>query len=89
MVAIVAVVFTACSSGYAVVSSRPHAPYYNRPPAPHAGWIWIDGDYYYRGGRYHYRPGYWHAPRPNHRWSPGGWQRHGKGWYWKKGRWHR
>lgn len=86
--ALLAVVLASCSSGY-VVTSRPDAPVYARPAPPHAGWMWIDGDYYYRGGRYQYRPGYWHAPRPNYRYAPGQWHQRGNGWYWRKGRWHR
>jgi hypothetical protein len=88
VVAVLAITLASCSAGY-VVTDRPNLPVYARPAPPHAGWIWIDGDYYYRGGRYHYRRGYWHAPRPSYRYSPGQWQQRGNGWHWRKGRWHR
>jgi len=83
-----AIGFASCSAGY-VVSSRPEPPVYARPASPHAGWIWIDGDYYYRGGRYVHRPGYWTAPRRGYHYQPGNWQQRGNGWSWRKGHWHR
>ena len=76
-------------SGYVTVSSRPEPPVYVRPAPPHPGYVWIDGDYYYSGGRYVYRQGYWTAPRGHRIWVSGSWQRHGNGWYWKKGHWRR
>lgn len=89
-VLVLAIVFASCSSsGYVTVSSRPDPPVYVRPVSPHAGWVWIDGDYYWRGGRYQYSPGYWTAPRAHYRYAPGNWQRRGNGYYWKRGRWHR
>ena len=89
-VLVLAIAFASCaSSGYVTVSSRPDPPVYVRPAMPHAGYVWIDGDYYYRGGRYVYRPGYWSAPRRGYYYNPGRWQQRGNGYYWKKGHWHR
>lgn len=90
LVLLLVVSLASCAgSGYVTVSSRPDPPVYVRPVSPHPGYIWLDGDYYYRGGRYVYRPGYWAAPRPRHTWTPGYWQQHGNGWYWKRSHWHR
>ena len=89
-VLLLAVIFASCSSsGYVTVSSRPEPPVYVRPVSPHPGWVWIDGDYYWRGGSYAYRQGYWAAPRPRYSYAPGSWQHRGNGYYWKRGRWHR
>ena len=41
-----------CSGSRLMVTERPIVPYYQRPFAPGLGYIWIDGDWTMRGGRY-------------------------------------
>lgn len=40
----------------------PPRAYYNRPPLPGPGYVWVDGFWYPNGGRYAWRPGYWALP---------------------------
>lgn len=88
-VLLVVLAFASCRPSYMTVSSRPTAPYYERPLSPGPGYIWLDGDWYWRGNQYRYRPGYWKVPPPHRTWSPGYWQKHGSGWHWRGGQWHR
>ncbi len=79
--------FSSCSgSSELVVSSRPEAPYYSRPVSPGAGWVWIDGDWRVRNGRYYWREGHW--ARPGTRvWISGSWEPRNGGYYWRRGHW--
>jgi WXXGXW repeat (2 copies) len=77
-----------CGPATITVTDRPAAPYGVRPGSPGIGYVWIDGDWYWSGGRYVYRDGYWSRPRGHRVWHTGDWQRRGNGWYWRKGRWH-
>jgi len=86
-VAVLAVTLWSCGPSRVTVSAQPEAPYYVRPVAPHPGWIWVGDDYYWRGGRYEYRHGYWAAPRPNHVYVQGRWEHRGNGYYWHRGGW--
>lgn len=87
MLILMLVGFAGCSGEY-VVTDQPAEPYYVRPASPGVGYVWIDGDWYWSGGRYVYRNGYWSRPRPGRTWAPGRWERHGNGWHWNRGRWH-
>jgi hypothetical protein len=78
-----------CRGSRVVVAERPVAPYYQRPFAPGHGYIWIDGDWMVRGGRYVHQPGYWAAPRGGRRWEAGNWDRYNNGWQWRRGYWRR
>ena len=73
----------------AVVITRPAPPaaVVVRPAAPGSGYVWIDGEWYWSGGRYHYRNGYWAPPRSGHVWVAGHWVQRRNGWYWEKGYW--
>ena len=71
------------------VSMRPVRPYYAPPPSPSRGFVWIDGDYFWNGGAYTWRNGYWAAPRPRYRWVGGYWVSSRRGNYWAPGRWSR
>lgn len=84
---LLAVTLWSCGPGSVVVSTQPAPPVYVRPAMPHPGWVWVDGDYYYRGGRYVYRQGYWAAPRQGRVWMGGGWERRNNGYYWRRGHW--
>jgi hypothetical protein len=77
-----------CGPGRYTVSAQPMAPVYERPMAPGVGYVWVDGDWYWSGGRYVYRHGYWVKPKSHHRvYVSGTWVRSGKGYYWKRGYW--
>jgi hypothetical protein len=70
-----------------VVVHRPHPPVVARPLPPHPGWVWIEGDWIWRGRHYVWKPGYWRAPRPGYAWIPGHWRRVPHGWHWEAGHW--
>ncbi|MGC4037675.1 MAG: YXWGXW repeat-containing protein [Chitinophagaceae bacterium] len=80
-----AITFASCSAH--VVAERPGQPVFVRPIAPGPGYVWIDGDWYYRGGRYAWHEGYWAQPGTRH-WTSGQWVPHRKGYTWRRGRWH-
>lgn len=87
---LIAVTFASCgTSSYMTVRERPTSPYYDRPVSPGPGYVWMDGSWYWSGGNYRFRPGYWRVPPPRRHWSPGGWHQRGGGYYYRKGRWHR
>ncbi len=77
-----------CSSGH-YVSARPDAVFETRPASPGANYSWIDGDYYWRGGRYNYRQGYWVRPRVGRTWHSGSWAQSPRGYQWHRGGWRR
>ena len=77
---------SACAGGY--VSEQPAGVVYNRPPIPGDGYIWIDGDWVWGGGRYQWHEGHWDRPRAGHNWVGGRWQSSGKGYRWQRGRWN-
>lgn len=76
-----------CAGEY-IVSTQPSEPYYVRPASPGVGYVWVDGDWYWRGGRYVYRNGYWARPHGARVWVGGSWYRHGNGYRWRRGYWH-
>jgi hypothetical protein len=73
----------------AVVTTRPEPPaaVIVRPAAPRPDYVWIDGEWDWRGSRYVYRQGYWAPPRHGYVWISGHWARRGNGWEWQKGHW--
>ncbi|WP_088287159.1 YXWGXW repeat-containing protein [Ideonella sp. A 288] len=73
-----------------VVDTPPPAPQYELVGvAPVAGHLWLGGYWGWRGGRYHWVPGQWAAPRHGHAWVPHGWGRVGRGWRFNPGYWRR
>jgi hypothetical protein len=57
-------------------------------PRPFAGAVWIGPEWRWRGGRYHYVPGYWSRPRRHHSmWVPGHWKYGRHGYRWMPGHW--
>jgi hypothetical protein len=70
-----------------VVTDRPADVVYERPLAPGAGYIWINGDWIWSGGSYRWHEGHWERPRNGHNWVSGHWEASGHGWRWNKGRW--
>lgn len=79
--------FNSCGPTRYTVAEQPAAPYYARPAAPGAGYVWVDGDWYWSGGRYAYRNGYWARPRGHRAYVTGNWARSGNGYYWRRGHW--
>jgi len=77
---------SSCAGSY-YVSDQPVEPVYERPVAPYAGAIWIDGDWVWRGGTYVYVRGHWDRDRPGRRWMRGSWERTNRGYRWRRGHW--
>ncbi len=75
-----------CYGSY-YVSAPPQPTVFVRPVQPGSGYMWIDGEYYWSGGRYVYRNGYWAHPRAGRTWAPGGWEHGSRGYYWRHGNW--
>ena len=75
-----------CSSGH-YVSARPETVIVTRPAQPRPNYVWVDGDYYWSGGRYVARPGYWAAPRAGRTWRSGTWAQAKRGYVWHRGGW--
>lgn len=82
------VTFTSCGPTRYTVVDQPAVPVYQRPVAPGVGYVWVDGDWYWSGGRYVYRNGYWARPRGHRVYTTGSWVNSGRGYYWKRGRWN-
>jgi len=81
----------ACGGGYnyGYVRYGPPAPRYGVVGyAPGPGYVWTDGYWGWRGGRYVWVPGRWLRP-PHARavWVPGAWSRDGHGWRFQEGYW--
>lgn len=55
---------SAANFGIGISIGVPPPPYaYYMPPAPGVGFMWVDGFWYPRGGRYLWRDGYWARPQ--------------------------
>lgn len=80
------VLFNSCGPSEVTVSTRPEPPYYVRSVSPGVDYVWIDGNWVVRGGRYHWREGHWRRPG-NRIWVTGSWQSRNNGWYWRRGHW--
>jgi hypothetical protein len=78
--------FSSCGPSAITVSARPDAPYYARPSSPGSGYVWIDGDWVVRGGRYQWREGHWRRSG-NRVWISGSWDSRPNGYYWRRGHW--
>ncbi len=79
-------VLDSCGPSEIIVSNRPGRPYYSRPYSPGQGYIWIEGDWVIRGGRYEWNEGRWARSR-NRLWIAGEWEPRDGGWRWRKGYW--
>lgn len=87
MLAMAGSLFLSSCAGSYYVTDQPVEPVYERPIAPYAGAIWIDGDWGWQGGRYVYVRGHWGRPRPGHVWVRGNWERGARGYRWHRGHW--
>ena len=82
----VSLFMTACAGSY-YISARPEEPYYERPSAPYAGAVWMDGEWVWNGHGYNYIGGHWVRPQGNRVWVKGSWQSGPRGYIWLKGHW--
>jgi hypothetical protein len=56
--------------------------------APGPGYVWINGNWGYRGSRYEWNGGRWERPPKGHRhWEDGRWEHHGSQYRWHEGHW--
>ncbi|HSU26810.1 MAG TPA: hypothetical protein VLJ68_00390, partial [Chitinophagaceae bacterium] len=76
-----------CGPSSVTVGARLDAPYYERPVRPYPNYVWVEGDWIYRNGRYEYQRGYWQQPRRSRHFVAGAWIQRSNGWYWRRGRW--
>lgn len=84
----------ACGGGYGprygYATYGPPAPRYYGAigVAPGPGYVWTNGYWAWRGGRYYWVDGRWvRPPRGRHQWVEGGWNRDGRAWRYREGRW--
>jgi hypothetical protein len=80
---------TACAERhYEVRVPPPQARFGAVGYAPGPGYVWCDGYYDWRGGRWFWTNGTWQRP-PRHRavWAPAYWESHGRGYEFHHGRW--
>ena len=87
MIALAGSLFMSSCAGSYYVSDQPVEPVYERPVAPYAGAVWIDGEWGYNGGRYVYTRGYWARPRANRVYVRGSWAHGPRGYAWHRGYW--
>jgi len=72
-----------------VVDEEPPEPQYEAQPAPRAGYVWVQGHWEFRNGRWKWSRGYWKAQRTGYVWVAGHWERRGNRHHWIAGHWQR
>lgn len=75
-----------CAGGY-YVAEQPNEPVYDRPAAPYADAVWIDGDWTWNNGTYVYSRGHWDHGRAGHSYTRGNWEHTNRGYRWHRGHW--
>ncbi len=68
---------------------------WNDPPPPppmervrgRPGWVWVEGGFEWRHGRYRRLPGHWERERPGRQWHSGRWDWRGDHYEWVPGAW--
>ena len=83
---VTALFFSSCAGSY-YATVQPTEPVYERPAAPYADAVWIDGDWTWNGGSYVYVRGHWDHPRAGHTWVRGNWEHTNRGYRWHRGYW--
>ncbi len=80
---------TACAERpYEVRTPPPPARYGAVGYAPGPGYVWCDGYYDWRGGRWFWVNGFWNRPpRARAVWIPAFWEPHGRGYKFHRGKW--
>lgn len=76
-----------CAPSAVIVAERPAPPVIVRPAPPRPDYVWVEGEWIVRGGRYTWQNGYWVRPRYGRVWESGHWERTRGGWYWQRGHW--
>ncbi len=86
---ILAMAMTLGSAAQVIIKVRPGAPVMRaRPAMPGPKYVWVHGDYVYRGNQYVYNEGYWAVPPPRRsHWVEGKWKHRRGGWVWIPGHW--
>jgi hypothetical protein len=56
---------------------------------PRPGYLWVDGHWISRGGRWVWRDGHWVRSRPDHAYVQGRWIKRSGRWHWVEPRWER
>jgi len=85
---LIALTGCAAQGGYYVRVPPPPARYGVVGYAPGPGYVWTDGYYANRYGRYEWVPGRWvRPPRRNSVWIRGEWQHTPRGYYFRQGHW--
>jgi len=51
------------------------------------GWVWVEGGFEWRHGRYRKLPGHWERERPDRHWHSGRWEWRGDHYEWIPGSW--
>ncbi len=74
-------------SGPAYVREQPNYIERARPLPPNPNYVWVDGEWVWRGNTYIRNEGYWVSPRPNRTYMAGHWEKNNRGYRWKKGEW--
>lgn len=87
LVLMIALSFT--SEAQVIIKVRPAAPAMRaRPAIPGPKYVWVNGDYTYRGNQYVYNDGYWAVPPASRtHWVDGRWKHRRGGWVWIPGHW--
>src|SRR5204862_205589 len=55
--------------------------------AARAGFVWINGQWDWRGGRWEWVSGHWERERARQQWVEGSWQQRNGRWEWVEGGW--
>jgi|SRR4051812_25965210 hypothetical protein len=59
------------------------------PPPPRAGYVWVDGNWYWSHHKYAWRHGHWVRARHGYHYVPSRWDRDGDRWRYRGERWER
>jgi hypothetical protein len=74
-------------SGTPVAFNEPPPPPPIEQVSPRPGWVWVEGGYEWRHGRYRPLPGHWERERTDRRWRTGRWYWRGNHYEWIPGGW--
>jgi hypothetical protein len=91
-IATFAAVTTPASAQVGIIIGRTPPPmrYERRPPPPGEGFVWVDGYWGARDGRYYWVPGRWNRPPyAGGYWSHPHYDRYQDGWHYHEGHWDR
>ncbi|HVT33770.1 MAG TPA: hypothetical protein VHE32_14060 [Rhodanobacteraceae bacterium] len=56
-------------------------------PSPRAGYVWVNGNWYWHHRHYAWRKGHWMRARHGYRYVEPRWERDGRRWRYYDGRW--